>query len=55
LVVEPDAAPAGVPRKHAPGRRRGSAWWPTRAARQELGWRRSSKFGAATKSAARRR
>jgi len=50
LVVEPDAAPAGVPRKHAPGRRRGSAWWPTRAARQELGWRRSSKFGRPRKA-----
>jgi len=54
-MVEQDAAPAGVPRKHAPGRRRGSAWWPIRAARQELGWRRPPMFGVATKSAARRR
>jgi len=38
-MVEQDAAPAGVPRKHAPGRHRGPVWWPTRAARQELGWR----------------
>ena len=35
-MVEQDAAPAGVPRKHALGRRRGSTRWPLRAARQEL-------------------
>jgi hypothetical protein len=34
--MEPDAAPAGVLRKHALGRRRGSARRPIRAARQEL-------------------
>ena len=35
-MVEQDVAPAGVPRKHALGRRRGSTRWPIRAARQEL-------------------
>ena len=27
-MMEQDAAPADVPRKHAPGRRGGSAWRP---------------------------
>src|SRR5437867_1254886 len=54
MLVGEGAAPAGVlSAKHAPGRRRGSARWPIRAACQELadGW--PFRNGRPTKSAAR--
>ena len=52
MWVGPDAAPAGVPRKHALGRRRGSTRWPLRAARQELadGWSSTSRMTPAKRA-----
>jgi hypothetical protein len=51
-MMEQDAAPAGVPRKHALGRRRGSTRWPLRAARQELadGWSSTSRMTPAKRA-----